>query len=230
MDQKNGQMKRISVEEDHHAFILATARDLQQDKFQEAGAVAVLAPKYITSQALSCQRRNGEGHGCLPRSIAASLNLFWKAAKQREDVGTSYETMYYSPVQRIFQIVSFKLNHESASKTKLTTKKLFEILSANLTVTLGEAVTQSYLEVLMALWNSLLSDTSFREEVLLSEELFGKRSPIKSIYVLRDLATACKKQPPCVKWVFDALMDAALNKSSSKASSTPRHWPARTPV
>ena len=71
MDQKNGQMKRISPEEDHHAFILATARDLQQDKFQEAGAVAVLAPKYITSQALSCQRRNGEGHGCLPRSIAA---------------------------------------------------------------------------------------------------------------------------------------------------------------
>ena len=72
MDQKNGQMKRISPEEDHHAFILATARDLQQDKFQEAGAVAVLAPKYITSQALSCQRRNGEGRGCLPRSIAAS--------------------------------------------------------------------------------------------------------------------------------------------------------------
>ena len=72
MGQKNGQMKRISPEEDHHAFILATARDLQQDKFQEAGAVAVLAPKYITSQALSCQRRNGEGHGCLPRSIAAS--------------------------------------------------------------------------------------------------------------------------------------------------------------
>ena len=28
MDQKNGQMKRISPEEDHHAFILATARDL----------------------------------------------------------------------------------------------------------------------------------------------------------------------------------------------------------
>ena len=26
MDQKNGQMKRISPEEDHHAFILATAR------------------------------------------------------------------------------------------------------------------------------------------------------------------------------------------------------------
>ena len=63
--------------------------------------------------------------------------MFWEAAKQREDVGTSYETMYYSPVQRIFQIVSFKLNHESASKTKLTTKKLFEILSANLTVTSG---------------------------------------------------------------------------------------------
>ena len=62
-------------------------------------------------------------------------------------------------------------SHESASKTKLTTKKLFEILSANLTVTSGEAVTQSFLEVLMALWNSLLSDTSFREEVLLSEEL-----------------------------------------------------------
>ena len=90
--------------------------------------------------------------------------------------------MYYSPVQRIFQIVSFKLNHESASKTKLTTKKLFEILSANLTVTSGEAVTQSFLEVLMALWNSLLSDTSFREEVLLSEELFGKRSPIMLIF------------------------------------------------
>ena len=72
MDHKNGQMKRISPEEDHRAFILATARDLQQDKFQVAGAVAVLAPKYITSQALSCQRRNGEGRGCLPRSIAAS--------------------------------------------------------------------------------------------------------------------------------------------------------------
>ena len=65
-------------------------------------------------------------HDRLP--LQAGLNLFWEAAKQREDVGTSYETMYYSPVQRIFQIVSFKLNHESASKTKLTTKKLFEIL------------------------------------------------------------------------------------------------------
>ena len=216
-------MKRISPEEDHHAFILATARDLQQDKFQEAGAVAVLAPKYITSQALSCQRRNGEGR------FKPGLNLFWEAAKQREDVGTSYETMYYSPVQRIFQIVSFKLNHESASKTKLTTKKLFEILSANLTVTSGEAVTQSFLQVLMALWNSLLSDTSFREEVLLSEELFGKRSPIKSIYVLRDLATACKKQPPCVKWVFDALMDAALNKTFKQGELNPQALAGKNP-
>ena len=43
-----------------------------------------------------------------------------------------------SPVHRIFQIMSFKLNY--ASKTKLTTKKLFKILSANLTVTSGEAV------------------------------------------------------------------------------------------
>ena len=79
MDQKNGQMKRISPEEDHHAFILATARDLQQDKFQEAGAVAVLAPKYITSQALSCQRRNGEGlavfHDRLPLQARAEFVL-----------------------------------------------------------------------------------------------------------------------------------------------------------
>ena len=74
----------------------------------------------------------------------------------------------------------------------------------------------------MALWNSLLSDTSFREDVLLSEELFGKRSPIKSIYVLRDLATACKKQPPCVKWVFDALMDAALNKIFKQGELNPQ--------
>ena len=135
--------------------------------------------------------------------------------------------MYYSPAQRIFQIVSFKLNHESASKTKLTTKKLFEILSANLTVTSGEAV--SFLEVLMALWNSLLSDTSFREEVLLSEALFGKRSPIKSIYVLRDLATACKKQPPCVKWVFDALMDAALNKTFKQGKLNPQALAGKNP-
>ena len=79
MDQKNGQMKRISPEEDHHAFILATARDLQQDKLQEAGAVAVLAPKYITSQALSCQRRMEKGmavfHDRLPLQARAEFVL-----------------------------------------------------------------------------------------------------------------------------------------------------------
>ena len=83
----------------------------------------------------------------------------------------------------------------------------FGIIPTNVLAGQRLGVELALLEV--ALWNSLLSDTSFREEVLLSEELFGKRSPIKSIYVLRDLATACTKQPPCVEWVFDALMDAA---------------------
>ena len=81
-------------------------------------------------------------HDRLPLQARAEFVLGSGQAK-----GGCCETMYYSPVQRIFQLVSFKLNHESASKTKLTTKKLFEILSANLTVTSGEAVTQSFLEV-----------------------------------------------------------------------------------
>ena len=74
----------------------------------------------------------------------------------------------------------------------------------------------------------MLSDTSFREEVLLSEELFGKKSH-EVQKVLQDLATACKKQPPCVKWVFDALMDAALNKTFKQGELNPQALAGKNP-
>ena len=73
-----GSMKRISPDESHHAFVMATARDLAQNKSEI------------------------EWKNAWRSSVATFVRLerhedaFWRAGKERELIGANFDTMYYT--------------------------------------------------------------------------------------------------------------------------------------
>ena len=74
----NGNLRRVSPDESHHAFILATARDLGQKKSEEAWK-----REWLSCQATFVRLERHE-------------DAFWRAGKEREIIGASYDTMYYT--------------------------------------------------------------------------------------------------------------------------------------
>lgn len=78
----NGCLRRSSPEEEHHAFILATWRDIQDGKHVEDWLVC-----WRTSVAKMKQ-------------VESIQKIFWHAARAREQIGERFDCLYYSTVLR----------------------------------------------------------------------------------------------------------------------------------
>ena len=73
-----GQLRRVSPDEEHHAFILATARDLAAGKSELEWKA-----KWLSCIATFVRLDSQEA-------------AFWRAGKERETIGAQYDSMYYS--------------------------------------------------------------------------------------------------------------------------------------
>lgn len=116
-----------------------------------------------------------------------------------------------SKVQRIYQLVQWRNEEEARAGKRLTSRELFQEFSRNLTVTHGEAVTESYTKLALQLHESLLSSQAVRQCLLDAEEFFGKNSPLDSLYKLQAVHQACKNLQQC-EWCLNYCFDAVLNK------------------
>lgn len=76
----NGMLRRCSPEEEHHAFVLSTDRDLSVGKNVEGWVAA--------------------WKSCVARmvKITSYEAIFWQAAKARERIGEQFDCLYYSTV------------------------------------------------------------------------------------------------------------------------------------
>lgn len=73
-----GQLRRVSPDEEHHAFILATARDLAAGKSEQEWKA-----KWLSCIATFVRLDSQEA-------------AFWRAGKERETIGAQYDSMHYS--------------------------------------------------------------------------------------------------------------------------------------
>lgn len=79
-------LRRFSPEEEHHAFILATDRDLGANVNEDLWVTA-----WLSSMA-RCVK------------LESQQKIFWKAGESREKIGERFDCLYYSTVPRfLFQ-------------------------------------------------------------------------------------------------------------------------------
>ena len=97
------ELQRLSPEEEHHALILATARDIRRGlNIDEWAAVWVSMP---VSFRVILEKPNLTAVGI------TDGHLFFAASQLREKIGEDFEAMYYTTVTcRTFFITCFKIS------------------------------------------------------------------------------------------------------------------------
>lgn len=85
-------LKRLSPEEEHHAMILATARDLSAGCNIQKWAQAWLTQPVV----FRCVRRLSALSAAISDDLTAAL--FFEASQLREKIGEDFESMYLTTV------------------------------------------------------------------------------------------------------------------------------------
>lgn len=123
-------------------------------------------------------------------------------------------------------VVQLRTEEETRAGKRLTSKELFQEFSKNLTITHGEAVTDSYTKLALQLHDNLLCSSAVRQCLLDAEEFYGKKSPLDSLYKLQALHQNCKTLAHaewCLNYCFDAVLNRALRPSEVSITTLTGH-------
>ncbi len=116
----------------------------------------------------------------------------------------------------MYQLVQLRTEEETRAGKRLSSKELFQQFSKNLTITHGEAVTDSYTKLALQLHDHLLCSPAVRQCLMDAEEFYGKKSPLDSLYKLQALHQVCKTLAHaewCLNYCFDGVLNRALRPS-----------------
>ena len=162
---ERGSMRVISPDESVHALLIRVGERLDEscseEEAKEWRAVLLSWPMVF------------EQHASLD-------DLLWSSINMREDIGTSFDTLYRSPVQRCFELMIYKQEQESSRGKKvrgkevaMTAKELFEDWQSRVqfgSIATGErAFKISFVEACLTVFNRLLSVPECRDMILQSE-------------------------------------------------------------
>lgn len=118
---------------------------------------------------------------------------------------------WLTELQRIFHLVQWRSEEESRAGHKLTAGQLWAAFNSNLTVTHGEKITESYSKLAIQIHDNLLTNASIRSLLLSSEQWFGKKGPLDSLYKLEAISQIARS-PAHVEFVLSGLFDHVVNK------------------
>ena len=146
-------------------------------------------------------------------------------------------------VQRVFQIGYFRKIEEDKAKDadgrrrKIPGDQLLKHFNKHLKVSSGEEINSSFMSASLSIWQKLLvsprlkdrgwkyssfksSDLGLDKELLLlSEEVFGKKSPFAdSLYKIRDLMSISSNHALTMEWVMTFLFDNVVNFTDTVAN------------
>ena len=93
-------------------------------------------------------------------------SLYAAAANLREDIGANYESLYPTSIQRVYGLVFFKKRHEEAHGGKMTSKQLVQAYNAEVRISSGEAVSDTFVDVAMQVHEQLLLAEPLRKLIL----------------------------------------------------------------
>lgn len=175
-----GLLRAISPEEPRHALLLAIARDVKAGMAEEG---LLLWRRLLLSVVTEFRR------------LSSEEDIFWAATNLRERVGADYETMYFSPVrasvswrcavalavlrlrialsrallrkvQRVFQLAGFKARREAVVCRAISAEQVAVEFNARVTVSSGEAVTQTLVDTALTVWERIFRDEACRLSVM----------------------------------------------------------------
>ena len=115
-------------------------------------------------------------------------------------------------MQRLHQLGQFK-----EEQGNLTADALYKKFQENLTVTHGEQLSKTYVALAIRVWEVILKCRQCRSMLMVGDEVFGKRSPLNSLYKLEGLMQATKNSQQGMREVVKHCFDSALNLSVKAA-------------
>ena len=132
-----GGLRALCPEETRHAMVLAIKRDIDlRLPVEEWRRVVLSSP--VQFEAVD------------------EADEVWVASVIREKVGALFEVVYYSNVQRIFQIMALKSRQEMSTGKRVTAAEVVNLYNAKVLVSSGEAVTLSFIDSSTCVWEYFL--------------------------------------------------------------------------
>ena len=100
--------------------------------------------------------------------------MFWAATVLRERVGADYDAVYYSAIQRVFQLVAFKARMEALATRPVSAEEVAREFNARVQVSSGEAVSATFIDTAVTVHDRILRDVDCRDAVLWALGLFSR--------------------------------------------------------
>jgi hypothetical protein len=90
----------------------------------------------------------------------------WVATCIRETVGAQFETVYYTNVQRIFQVMALKSIQEKLNGKRATLAEVAKLYNSKVVVSSGEAVSLSFIDSSTCAWEYILKPLPMRKIIV----------------------------------------------------------------
>jgi len=142
-----GGLRALCPEETRHALVLAIKRDIDRKLSVDEWKVVML------STPVQFQK-------------VEESDEVWVATCIRETVGAQFETVYYSNVQRIFQVMALKTIQEKLTGKRATLAEVVRLYNSKVVVSSGEAVTLSFIDSSTCAWEYILKPVQMRKIVV----------------------------------------------------------------
>jgi len=96
-------------------------------------------------------------------------------------------------------------------RTKITDDELYELFSKRLHVTSGEALSKKFVSTAMTMWSRILVKQDLKQLLFMSDELFGKKTPMESVYKLLHVTQVAQSDHTMIKWLLNTMFDLVYN-------------------
>ena len=146
----------------------------------------------------------------------------------RNNIVDEYDALVRTATQRTYELITYKQSQEQ-SVGKLSSADLYQRWSTHVTATtasIGEAVTQNFVDTALKYNDRILSQTKLRAMVLKMDANYGKLSPVS---VMSNLAKVMERtrSPEQLSWVLQSIMDLLDTNECSPRDFTVRSLESR---
>lgn len=189
-----GNLRRVSPEEGEHALLLRIAQDINEGANE---ATLRVWKACLLSATMSFEILTSED------------DRYWRSVNLREGITGQFEAMARTPMQRCFELISFKLRKEQSTGVRLSAKDLEKAWCKNAKMaSSSEAVTESFCDTAVKVYNTILSKEQLRVIVASCDGF--KRSPFDSIYKLEAVINKTRSSDTYMCWCLAYIAESVL--------------------
>ena len=183
-----GHLKLMSPEEPIHALILAIGDAIRTNACENDLAVWRKCILTCCVQFKKCKNAS---------------DIFIGSQNLREKIGTEFDVMHLSAIQRMFVIINFR----NQRGPKLSAKELAKDYNKHIdTSEQSEPVSDTFIDTTLTVWKRVFSDAECRDLIMIAEENWRKSSPYSSLYKIEQYLRKAGNVES-LRWLFQAMND-----------------------